>query len=180
MKNDGTFYKLNWDNDFSVRFNFKSDTSLIHIPNNIFSVELPAVSIDDAADNELHSTFKLTLRSTVDGQVENELFNTLFGSTFDIDVSLSNKNKVNWRYLGCTVDNVNFSPLIDRKSKSNPFNYTVNINVSQIVYNGDEQIIKFGKDIIDFDEVQNNTAKIKETSPELIDLTKNFKVDKGE
>ena len=170
MKNDGTFYKLNWDNEFSVRFNFDSkDASLAHIPNNIFSIELPDVNVDETGDNEITSVMKLILRSTTDGRVEKELFDTLLRNMFDIEVSLSNPNKANWKYTGCVVDKVAFSPLIDRKSKSNPFNYTVYIKPGQITYNGDTEIIKFGKDVVYPDDV--NQILISNTSPELTDLS---------
>ena len=142
----GTFYKLNWDNDFSVRFNFnESNVVLQHIPNNIFSVELPDIVASDVAEDEIDSVLKITLRSTLDGSVEREVFDTLLRNNFDIDVSLTNNNKATWKYNGCSVDRIAFSQLIDRKSKCNPFNFTLFIKVGQIVYNGDTAIIEFGK-----------------------------------
>ena len=175
MKNkNGMLYSLNWDNEFSVRFNFDSkDASLTHIPNNIFSIELPEVNIDESGDNEVSSVMKLVLRSTVDGHVEKELFDTMIRNMFDVEVSLSNPNKANWKYTGCVVDKVAFSPLVDRKSRSNPFNYTVFIKPTQITYNGETEIIKFGKDVVYPDDVN---QIIMNTSPELTDLSG----DKGE
>ena len=138
----GAFYKLNWDNDFSVRFNFnESNVVLQHIPNNIFSVELPDIVATDVAEDEIDSVLKITLRSTLDGSVEREVFDTLLRNNFDIDVSLTNSNKATWKYNGCSVDRIAFSQLIDRKSKCNPFNFTLFIKVGQIVYNGDTAII---------------------------------------
>lgn len=178
MKNTtGMLYKLNWDNEFSVRFNFNSkEATITHIPNNIFSVELPEVNVDEYMNNEITSVMKLVLRSTVDGSVEKELFDTLLRNMFDIEISLSNPNRANWRYSGCVVDKISFSPLIDRKSKSNPFNYTVYIKPSQITYNGETEVIKFGKDVAYPEDVEH--ILISKTSPELTDLTQDEFVEK--
>lgn len=138
-------YYLNWDNEFSVRFNFKeSPVVLQHIPNNIFSIELPDISVTDLLEDDVDRTLKLTLRSTSDGLVEKEVFNVLLRNSFDLDLSLKNPNKVVWKYNDCSVEKIGFSPLIDRKSRSNPFNYILYIKVHQAVYNGDDQIIQFG------------------------------------
>lgn len=144
MKDGMAFYKLNWDNEFSVRFNIEN-SSLQHIPNNIFSIELPEIDVEDMTDNEINKTLKLTLRSTIDGSVEKEMFDVLFRNMFDVDISLSNPNKVSWKYKGCTLEKIGFSPLVGRKSRSNPFNFTLYIKVGQIIYNGDNAIIEFGK-----------------------------------
>lgn len=145
-KSNGTFYKLNWDNDFSVRFNIiDKQVSLQHIPNNIFSIELPEIVASDVSGEEINSTLKLTLRSTLDGSVEKEVFDVLFRNSFNVDLSLSNPNKITWKYNNCSVESIGFSQLVDRKSRSNPFNFTLNIKVGQIVYNGDNTVIEFGK-----------------------------------
>ena len=138
-----TFYKINWDNEFSVRFNLENNM-LKHIPNNIFSVELPEIDYADLLDGELSRTLKLTLRSTVDGSVEKEIFDILFRNQFNIDISLSNPNIVTWKYNNCSVERVAFTPLIDRKSRANPFNFVLYIKVSQIIYNGGSMMISFG------------------------------------
>jgi len=143
---NGTFYKLNWDNEFSVRFSFpENQVVLQHIPNNIFSVELPEIVAFDVGEDELSGLLQITLRSTSDGSVEREVFDVLLRNNFDIDISLSNSNKATWKYNGCSVEKIAFSPLIDRKSKANPFNFTLFIKVPQIIYNGDNSIIEFGK-----------------------------------
>lgn len=141
--NCGTFYKLNWDNEFSVRFNIENET-LNHIPNNIFSVEMPEISASDMVVEELDSTLKIVLRSTLGGFVEKEMFDILFRKTFDIDISLSNSNITPWKYKCCVLEKIGFAPLIDKKSKSNPFNYILYIKVGQIVYSGENCIIEFG------------------------------------
>lgn len=141
-ENNGTFYKLNWDNEFSVRFDIEKD-SLTHIPNNIFSIEMPDL-VSTEIDGEIDSRLKLVLRSTANGSVEQEIFDVLFRNDFNIEVSLSNPNKVNWKYVNCSLDKMSFTPLIDKKSKSNPFNYVLYIKVGQIVYNGETSIITFG------------------------------------
>lgn len=145
IENNGTFYKLNWDNEFSVRFDIENE-SLNHIPNNIFSVEMPDLASTEI-DGEIDCRLKLILRSTANGSVEQEIFNTLFRKDFNIELSLSNPNMVNWKYLNCSLDKMGFTPLIDRKSKSNPFNYILYIKVGQIVFNGETNIVTFGTGI---------------------------------
>lgn len=138
-------YDLNWDNEFSVRFNIKDkQINLQHVPNNIFSVELPEISVSDLLNEDVDWMLKVTLRSTIDGLVEKEIFNVLLRNSFDVDVSLQNPNKVAWKYNDCSVEKIGFSPLIGRKSKSNPFNYILYIKVKQAIYNGDDQVIDFG------------------------------------
>ena len=138
-------YYLNWDNEFSVRFNVHDkQTNVQHVPNNVFSVELPEIGVSDLLDGDVNLMLKITLRSTTDGLVESEVFNVLLRNSFDIDLSFKNPNKVAWKYNDCSVEKIGFSPLIDRKSRSNPFNYILYVNVKQAVYNGDNQIIEFG------------------------------------
>ncbi len=142
-ENSGFLYKLNCDNEFSVRFNIENE-SLTHIPNNIFSVELPEIAAEDMTSDEIDRTLKITLRSTTNGLVEKEMFGILFRKMFDVDISLSNPNIISWKYKSCILEKIGFSPLIGRKSRSNPFNFTLYIKVGQIVYNGDNTIIEFG------------------------------------
>lgn len=138
-------YYLNWDNEFSVRFNIHDkQVNVQHIPNNVFSVELPEISVSDLLVSDVDWILKITLRSTSDGLVESEVFNTLLRNSFDVELSLKNPNKTVWRYNNCSVEKIGFSSLTDRKSRSNPFNYVLYIKVSQAVYNGDNQIIEFG------------------------------------
>jgi hypothetical protein len=141
---NGYLYKLNWDNEFGVRFNIKNNKSLTHIPRNIFAIELPEIYAGDIADEKIDKTLKIILRSTVDGSVEKEIFDILLRSGFDVDISLTNKNHVPWKYCGCVLDKISFTPLTDRKSRSNPFNFILYIKVEQIIYNGDNVVIEFG------------------------------------
>ena len=161
-ENNGTFYKLNWDNEFSVRFDIEND-ALTHIPNNIFSIEMPDL-VSTEVDGEIDSRLKLILRSTANGSVEQEIFDILFRKDFNIEVSLSNPNKVNWKYVNCSLDKMSFTPLIDKKSKSNPFNYILYIKVGQIVYNGETSIVSFGtssvKEQLSFEDADKEVGSV--------------------
>ena len=138
-------YYLNWDNEFSVRFSIHDkQTNVQHVPNNVFSVELPEISVSDLLMNDVDWILKVTLRSTSDGLVESEVFNVLLRNSFDVELSLKNPNKTVWKYNDCSVEKIGFSPLVDRRSRNNPFNYILYIKVKQAVYNGDNQIIEFG------------------------------------
>lgn len=138
-------YYLNWDNEFSVRFNIRDkQINVQHVPNNIFSVELPEISVSDLMENDVDWMLKVTLRSTTDGSVESEVFNTLLRNSFDVELSLQSPNITVWKYIDCSVEKIGFSPLVGRKNRSNPFNYILYIKVKQAVYNGDNQIIEFG------------------------------------
>jgi hypothetical protein len=153
-----TFYKINWDNEFSVRFNLEKDM-LKHIPNNIFSVELPEIDFFDMNDDNLSKTLKLTLRSTVDGSVEQEIFDILCRQQFNIDISLSNPNIVSWKYSNCSIEKIAFTPLVDRKSRANPFNFILYINVSQVTYNAGSMVVTFGDDKRDTYTAEKNDAQ---------------------
>lgn len=158
--------RLNWDNEFIVRFKLDNNETLKCIPNNIFSVELPTIEATDIAENDVNKLLKVTLRSSYDGSVESEVFNTLFRTSFNVEVSLSNPNIVAWEYNSCTVDKVEFSQLVDKKSKANPLNLTLYIKVSQIVYTGNgtaASSITFGEKVPDRAAIESESLVKKET-----------------
>lgn len=136
--------RMNWDNNFSIRFNLSDGKSLEKIPNNIFMVELPEIKAVDLDTFELDKNIRLTLRSLQDGSVEKEVYDVLFRTEFDIEVSLSNPNKVDYIYKACSVDKISFAPLMNKKN-ANPFNFTVSAKISQIVYKGASEEVTFGK-----------------------------------
>ena len=116
--------RLNWDNNFSVRFKLENGKSLVKIPNNIFVLELPEITTTDMSEDVLNKYIGITLRSTQDGLVEREVFDVLFRTNFDIELSLSNPNKIDYVYKSCSVEKLTFSQLMNRP-KANPFNFTV-------------------------------------------------------
>lgn len=142
--------RLNWDNNFSIRFTLKDGRSLEKIPNNIFMIELPEIKAVDMDSEDLDKYIRLTLRSTQDGSVEKEVYDVLFRTEFDIELSLSNPNKVDYVYKACSVEKLNFVPLMNRP-KANPFNFTVSAKVSQIIYKGASEEITFGHIINPYD-----------------------------
>lgn len=135
--------RLNWDNNFSVRFKLENGKSLEKIPNNIFVIELPEITTTDMNEDNLNKYIGITLRSVQDGSVEKELFDVLFRTNFDIELSLSNPNKIDYIYKSCSVEKLSYSPLMNRP-KANPFNFTVWAKVSQIVFKGASEEITFG------------------------------------
>lgn len=135
--------RLNWDNNFSVRFKLENGKSLVQIPNNIFVLELPEIKTTDMSEDVLNKYIGITLRSTQDGLVEREVFDVLFRTNFDIELSLSNPNKIDYVYKSCSVEKLTFSQLMNRP-KANPFNFTVWAKVSQIVFKGASEEITFG------------------------------------
>lgn len=135
--------RLNWDNNFSVRFKLENGKSLVKIPNNIFVLELPEITTTDMSEDVLNKYIGITLRSTQDGLVEREVFDVLFRTNFDIELSLSNPNKIDYVYKSCSVEKLTFSQLMNRP-KANPFNFTVWAKVSQIVFKGASEEITFG------------------------------------
>lgn len=137
--------KINWDNEFSLRFTLHNKRNLQIIPDSIYSVQLPKISAAEMDELNLSGRLELTLRSTIDGAVENEVFDTLFRTLFNIDVSLSNSNKIAWSYTNCSVEQIEFSPLVKKKANSAPFNFKLIIKVGQIVYHGDKEVIEFGQ-----------------------------------
>lgn len=156
--------KLNWDNEFIVRFRLENNKTLKYIPNNIFSVDLPNITITDLGENDVNKYIRITLRSSYDGSVENEVFDVLLRTSFDIDVSLSNPNVVAWQYNSCSIEDIEFTPLVDRKSKANPLNMILKIKVSQIVYtgSGNGESIEFGDKIPNIENIDINSPIKKE------------------
>lgn len=142
---------INWDNDFSIRFRIKNkqQTQLNYIPNNIFSIQLPSIMSVDLNTNQCSDKLILTLRSTKDGNVEKEILSVLFANTFDIDVSLSNPNETPWMFSNCSIDKIQFSTLVDKKSHTNPFNLIVSITVGKITYKTSSEMIVIGNDEIE-------------------------------
>lgn len=135
--------RLNWDNNFSVRFKLENGKSLEKIPNNIFVLDLPDITTTDMSEEVLNKYIGITLRSAQDGSVEKEVFDVLFRTNFDIELSLSNPNKIDYIYKSCSVEKLTFSQLMNRP-KANPFNFTVWAKVSQIVFKGASEEVIFG------------------------------------
>lgn len=135
--------KLNWDNNFSIRFKLENGKSLEQIPNNIFEIHMPEISTEDI-DDDLKKYILISLRSMQDGLVEKEVYEVLFRTNFDIEISLSNPNKLDYIYKSCTAEKLSFSPLRN-VPKANPFNFTIWIKVSQIIYKGSSDEFIFGK-----------------------------------
>lgn len=154
--------RLNWDNNFSIRFKLENGKNLEKIPNNIFVIELPEILATDMNEENLDKYIKITLRSTQDGSVEKEVYDVLFRTNFDIELSLSNPNKTDYIYKSCSVEKLNFAPLMNRP-KANPFNFTISAKVSQIIFKGASEEITFGptikdvyEDLLDNEEGENN------------------------
>lgn len=135
--------KLNWDNNFSIRFKLENGKSLEKIPNNIFEIDLPEINTKDVNEENIDRYIAIVLRSTQDGLVEKEVYDVLFRTNFDIELSLSNPNKIDYVYKSCSVEKLNFAPLMNRP-KANPFNFTVWAKVSQIIFKGSSEEISFG------------------------------------
>ena len=148
--------RLNWDNNFSIRFKLQNGKNLEKIPNNIFMIELPDISSIDMNADMLDKNIKLTLRSTQDGSVEREVYDVLFRTNFDIELSLSNPNKIDYIYKSCSVEKLQFAPLMNTP-KANPFNFTILANVAQIIYKGASEEINFGSDVPEVYEEMENT-----------------------
>lgn len=149
--------KLNWDNNFSIRFKLENGKSLEKIPNNIFEIDLPEINTKDVNEENIDRYIAIVLRSTQDGLVEKEVYDVLFRTNFDIELSLSNPNKIDYVYKSCSVEKLNFAPLMNRP-KANPFNFTVWAKVSQIIFKGSAEEIIFGSQNnapIDYNEDNN-------------------------
>ena len=113
------------------------------IPNNIFEIDLPEINTKDVNEENIDRYIAIVLRSTQDGLVEKEVYDVLFRTNFDIELSLSNPNKIDYVYKSCSVEKLNFAPLMNRP-KANPFNFTVWAKVSQIIFKGSAEEIIFG------------------------------------
>lgn len=154
MKETKDFNLYNYDNNFSVRIKLDNGNMLSHLTDNIFSIDLPKILMVSLVDNEDLEPFKMSLRSTKDGSVENEVYNTLCKSNnFDIEVSLTNPNKIDFIFHNCSVSSIGFAQLA-HKAKSNPFNFTVEVDYKWATYfNGGESFI-FGDAPIDLSEIK--------------------------
>ena len=78
--------KLNWDNNFSIRFKLENGKSLEKIPNNIFEIDLPEINTKDVNEENIDRYIAIVLRSTQDGLVEKEVYDVLFRTNFDIEL----------------------------------------------------------------------------------------------
>ena len=123
----------NYDNNFSVRIKLDNGSSLNHLTDNIFILDLPKISMSNFAEEDVVEPLKLSLRSTKDGSVENEVYNILCKSKFNIEVSLTNPNKVDFIFFECDVSSVEFAQLA-HKNKANPFNFSVEIDYKYAKY----------------------------------------------
>ena len=123
----------NYDNNFSVRIKLENGNTLNHLTDNIFILDLPKISMINFAEDDVVEPLKLSLRSTKDGSVENEVYNILCKSKFNIEVSLTNPNKVDFTFYDCDVSSVEFAQLA-HKSKANPFNFTIEIGYQYAKY----------------------------------------------
>ena len=117
----------NYDNNFSVRIKLENGNTLNHLTANIFILNLPKISMSSFADEDSVEPLKLSLRSTKDGSVENEVYNVLCKSKFNIEISLTNPNKVDFTFYECDVSAIEFAQLA-HKNKANPFNFDIEIN----------------------------------------------------
>lgn len=163
----------NWDNEFSVRFRLNGDKQILkHIPNHIFMIELPQLDMKDIASdivesesetkqvngNDTEKYINLTLRSTRDKLLEKEVYSVLMNNTFNMEISLSNANIVEFEFLDCSVSKIFYTPLIHR-NKSNYFNFGVKIKVNQIkIHNGDDTVV-IGDGLVDYMSLVNKEKK---------------------
>ena len=158
------FNLYNYDNNFSVRIRLDNGNSVSHITDNIFSIDLPKIYMANLVDNDALQTFKMSLRSTKDGSVENELYNILCRQTFNIEVSLTNPNKVDFTFNECSVSSIEFGQLA-HKAKSNPFNFTVEVDYKYAKYFNGGEVFTFGDSPVDLsDIVTENELPIEENT----------------
>ena len=150
--------RLNWDNNFSIRFKLQNGKNLEKIPNNIFMIELPDISSIDMNADMLDKNIKLTLRSTQDGSVEREVYDVLFRTNFDIELSLSNPNKIDYIYKSCSVEKLQFAPLMNRP-KANPFNFTVDVDYKYATYFNSGESFTFGDAPLDLSDIKQETIE---------------------
>lgn len=147
------FNQYNYDNNFSVRIKLETGNSASHITDNIFSIDLPKIYMTNLVDNEQLEPFKMSLRSTKDGSVENELYNILCRSTFDIEVSLTNPNKIDFAFNECSVSSIAFAELA-HKSKANPFNFTVEVDYKYAKFFNSGEVFTFGDSPVDLSDIK--------------------------
>ena len=167
MKEVKDFNLYNYDNNFSVRIKLKeTGNSASYITDNIFSIDLPKIFMTNLVDNDSLQSFKMTLRSTKDGSVENELYNILCRNVFDMEVSLTNPNKVDFTFNECSVSSIGFEQLA-HKSKANPFNFTVEVDYKYAKYFNSGEVFTFGDSPVDLSNI-----KINETT-DTEDITNN-------
>lgn len=138
------FYELNWASDFDAKFVLKSDLTLKHIPNNIFSIELPDIEVSDINTDDCNKIIKIILRSPQGGCVEKEIFDILMRNSFDIIINFTKQSNISWVYKDCSIEKVGFTPLISKKSAIKPFNFILYTKVSKITYKADDFTIAFG------------------------------------
>jgi hypothetical protein len=105
---------------------------------------MPDISTKDMNGEDMEKYVAIVLRSTQDRSVEQEVFNILMRTNFDVELSLSNPNQIDYVYTSCSIDRVDFATLAN-KSKANPFNFTIWAKVSQIIYKGADDEYIFGK-----------------------------------
>lgn len=123
----------NYDNNFSVRIKMDNKSALSHLTDNIFILDLPKISMINFAEEGVVEPLRISLKSTKDGSVENEVYNILCKSKFNIEVSLTNPNKVDFIFNDCVVSSVSFEPLA-HKAKANPFNFSIEIDYKWAQY----------------------------------------------
>lgn len=157
------FNLYNYDNNFSVRIRLDNGNSVSHITDNIFSIDLPKIYMANLVDNDALQTFKMSLRSTKDGSVENELYNILCRNVFDIEVSLTNPNKVDFTFNDCSVSSIEFGQLA-HKSKCNPFNFTVEVDYKYAKYFNSGEVFTFGDSPVDLSDM---VPEIAVSAPEI-------------
>lgn len=157
MKETKDFNLYNYDNNFSVRIKLDNGNMLSHLTNNIFSIDLPKILMVSLVDNDELEPFKMSLRSTKDGSVENEVYNTLCkANNFDIEVSLTNPNKIDFIFHNCSVSTISFAQLA-HKAKANPFNFTIEVDYKYASYFNAGETFTFGDAPIDLSEIKKET-----------------------
>jgi hypothetical protein len=154
MKDVKDFNLYNYDNNFSVRIKLDNGNILSHLTDNIFSIDLPKILMTSLVDNDELEPFRMSLKSTKDGSVENEVYNTLCkANKFDIEVSLTNPNKIDFTFNECSVSSVGFAQLA-HKAKANPFNFFVEIDYKYAKYFNSGEVFAFGDVPIDLSDIK--------------------------
>ena len=159
MKETKDFNLYNYDNNFSVRIKMDNGNTLSNLTDNIFCIDLPKIVMASLADNEDLEPFKMTLRSTKNGSVENEVYNVLSKSNkFDIEVSLTNPNKIDFIFHDCSVSTISFAQLA-HKAKANPFNFTVDVDYKYATYFNSGESFTFGDAPLDLSDIKQETIE---------------------